>query len=434
MCREIDPPRRRMLRESRRVLQAARDSASVGMPEALLRAYHQVVGDRFPQANRQKVADLRTAGKSLGDTAEEMGLPKTPWRESFGKLRHSILRNVKRKLRCALLLSSAFIAPTTWGQQQQVNCAGEDFAYAWQLNITVTDSDPAPIASRSIATIIDNTDFENLKITKSGESLSGITDSQPVAASWGYFLGPNANGSGSSVPTCTLAFESYSLLAASGAASGSRITRYTMTIDPNTGNVTGTVQYESHDLAGAVANTANGAFTGALTGQLIDIASDPYWSALQPPLRNCSTSFPESFVPFTSVYYLSKPNAAGDQLLVGNPAQAPGPDELVNWETIQSLPLPTFNNEQFCSSVTLAAGYSVSAYVPTAAEKAGDFGSFSGLLIDPTTMIGPNGTPFPGGIIPTSRLGGIFAWRVPAQPALPNSLRGSHRTGAGARR
>ena len=124
----------------------------------------------------------------------------------------------------------------------------------------------------------------------------------------------------------------------------------------------------------------------------------------------CSTSFPTGFVPFTSVYYLSAPNSAGDRLLVGNTLQAGAPDPLVNYKTIQSLPLPAANNQPFCGNVTLATGYSLSAYVPSALERDDNFeSSFVGLLIDPVTN-----TPFPGGIIPASRLyGGLFAWRIP---------------------
>jgi hypothetical protein len=48
------------------------------------------------------------------------------------------------------------------------------------------------------------------------------------------------------------------------------------------------------------------------------------------------------------------------------------------------------------------------AYVPTAAEKVGDYSTFSGLIIDPTTR-----QPFPGNIIPSSRFPGILGWRIP---------------------
>jgi hypothetical protein len=46
--------------------------------------------------------------------------------------------------------------------------------------------------------------------------------------------------------------------------------------------------------------------------------------------------------------------------------------------------------------------------VPTAAERAGDFNPFAGLLLDPLA----NNTPFPGGIIPASRLPSPMAWRI----------------------
>jgi hypothetical protein len=58
--------------------------------------------------------------------------------------------------------------------------------------------------------------------------------------------------------------------------------------------------------------------------------------------------------------------------------------------------------------VTLAPGFTAVAYVPTAAERAGDFNPFAGLLLDPLA----NNTPFPGGIIPASRLPSPMAWRI----------------------
>ncbi len=151
-----------------------------------------------------------------------------------------------------------------------------------------------------------------------------------------------------------------------------------------------------------------------VTGGVITTAAGG--GAAQPPVPPSSScaAFPAGFVPFTSVFYLSSPDSAGDQFLVGS-LQISGPDPLANYKAIKNLALPAVANQAFCGSVTLASGYSVKAYVPTAEERSGNFSSdtaFSGLLVDPLTS-NPQ-FPFAGGIIPPSRIPGIFAWRVAA--------------------
>ena len=131
-----------------------------------------------------------------------------------------------------------------------------------------------------------------------------------------------------------------------------------------------------------------------------------------PPNTSCA-AFPAGFVPFTSVFSLSNPDSFGDQFLVGNTLQANASDPLANYKAIENLPLPAVPNQTFCGSVTLATGYSVEAYVPTAEERSGDYSSDSGpseLLLDPAS----GNLPFPGGYIPANRLGGIYAWRISA--------------------
>jgi len=115
--------------------------------------------------------------------------------------------------------------------------------------------------------------------------------------------------------------------------------------------------------------------------------------------------FPTGFVPFTTLYSVAR-DTAGDAFIVGGLASG-GLSEL------QYIPLPSANNQQFCNPVTLQTNYIVSAYVPTPAERAGDFSGHPGLtLIDPQSP--PNQPqPFPGNIIPTDRLGSIFVWRIP---------------------
>jgi hypothetical protein len=119
--------------------------------------------------------------------------------------------------------------------------------------------------------------------------------------------------------------------------------------------------------------------------------------------QNC-IAFPGGLVPFNSVYYITPPNAAGDQLLVGN-----APVSLLT--SLSSIPLPSATDQQFCGLVTLASGYQAVVYVPTAAEQTGNYSAdgFSATLIDPVT-----GTAFPGGIIPASRLPNPFAFRITA--------------------
>jgi uncharacterized protein (TIGR03437 family) len=131
--------------------------------------------------------------------------------------------------------------------------------------------------------------------------------------------------------------------------------------------------------------------------------------------------FPAGFVPFTSVYYVSKTDSAGDRLLVGAINQ---PIPVPNWGEIGALPLPAAPNQEYCGLVTLADGYDVTAYVPTAAEKSGNFSAFSGLLVDPhTNSPFPHGV-FPNGVIPTFYLPpampNVFAWRIAGNSPIPS--------------
>src|SRR5262249_22485713 len=114
-------------------------------------------------------------------------------------------------------------------------------------------------------------------------------------------------------------------------------------------------------------------------------------------------SYPNGFIPFTQVdeKFIAGPDANGDRVIVG-------PSTLAALDTIRlSLPLPQFPNEQFCAEVMLAPGLLAVAYVPSAAERAGDFSSFRAPLIDPLI-----GQPFPNNVIPANRLGSIYAWRI----------------------
>ncbi len=100
----------------------------------------------------------------------------------------------------------------------------------------------------------------------------------------------------------------------------------------------------------------------------------------------------------------------GDQLAVGSM-------DAGVFQGFSALPLPAQSNQKFCTLIRLGPNLLAWAYVPTAAERAGDFSQFSGVLIDPQSNL-----PFPGNIIPASRLPGVFAWRIaPTGPAATES-------------
>lgn len=129
-------------------------------------------------------------------------------------------------------------------------------------------------------------------------------------------------------------------------------------------------------------------------------------------------NFPAGFIPFTSISYVTAANNNGDHLVVGVPA----PGALA---AIGAIPLPP-SGQTFCDSqVQLAPQqYYPGVYVPTADESGGNFGAFSGLLVDPVTN-----QRFTSGIIPSSKLNTVFAWRISAaQAGSPN--RGWGSTGA----
>lgn len=120
-------------------------------------------------------------------------------------------------------------------------------------------------------------------------------------------------------------------------------------------------------------------------------------------------NFPSSFVPFASITYVTAPNTVGDRLVVGALAD-PTTKAITN-----NIPLPTALNDIYCAPVLLGPKNSyANVYVPTVNERSGDFSPFSGLLLDPVA----NNQPFPNGIIPVSRLGSIYAWRIAAASPL----------------
>ena len=118
--------------------------------------------------------------------------------------------------------------------------------------------------------------------------------------------------------------------------------------------------------------------------------------------QSACVNFPSGLVPLSLVYYVTAANSSGDHLVVG--ALANG------LSTLGSIP-PSANNQLFCDSqVQLAPQqFFPNVYVPTTAERGGNFSAFTGLLVDPV-----NNQPFAGGIIPGNRLGAVYAFRIGA--------------------
>ena len=119
---------------------------------------------------------------------------------------------------------------------------------------------------------------------------------------------------------------------------------------------------------------------------------------------------PSTYVPFTSIYYISAPDEAGDLLVVGSMSAA-------SYSGLSGVPLPGVSNQQFCNPITLAPGIVANAYVPSVGERTGGFGNFTNILFDPSLG---SGSPYPGGQIPiTPTWPGVFAWRIPAKQPGP---------------
>ncbi len=122
-------------------------------------------------------------------------------------------------------------------------------------------------------------------------------------------------------------------------------------------------------------------------------------------LQADSVPFPPGLIPFNSIANQTAADSSGNILVLGytNPALE---------SALVSIPLPTSPNEMFSNAlVGLAPGVFYSdVFLPTAAQRAGDFSSFSQPLIDPLT-----GTQFPANLIPASLLfgnNGFFAFEV----------------------
>src|SRR5882724_2737915 len=112
-------------------------------------------------------------------------------------------------------------------------------------------------------------------------------------------------------------------------------------------------------------------------------------------------NYPLKTIPFSSIRYITDPDPQGDRLVVGVPA---GDMQAF----FAQLPMVNSPNQTYCAPLELAPGFYGQAYVPTMAERTGDFSPFGDLLVDPS-----NGNPFqPSGIIPTESQNDVFAWRI----------------------
>lgn len=142
------------------------------------------------------------------------------------------------------------------------------------------------------------------------------------------------------------------------------------------------------------------------------VAALCWGGAVTQAVAQCAT-FPTGYVPFMQVY-ATYPVSPGS-VVVGAMTSAS------YVELLSGLPLPSSPGETFCSPVQLAPGFFVIAYVPTAAERLGDFAAYLPFaqLLDPL-----NDAPYLDDSIPPGL--GIFAWHiagpVPAPPAATGAI------------
>ncbi|HLG99220.1 MAG TPA: hypothetical protein VKX49_23115 [Bryobacteraceae bacterium] len=138
--------------------------------------------------------------------------------------------------------------------------------------------------------------------------------------------------------------------------------------------------------------------------------------------QNTCLDFPSAqSIPFASIAYVTAANSAGDHLVVGSLQGGTAAINAIN----ANIPLPAFVNQTFCGQVQLAPGqYYANVYVPTAAERTGNFPAFTGLLVNPATN-----QPYANGMIPAAQLGAVYAWRMgPVQAA--SAIQGWNPTGS----
>ena len=128
-------------------------------------------------------------------------------------------------------------------------------------------------------------------------------------------------------------------------------------------------------------------------------SSSPTLRAQCMPNASIQPGFSSVFPGGISSFGVVGPNANGDFLIVGN-AAVPAIQT-----TLSLLPLPNAVNQQFCDTITVTPGALYFSYVPTPAERAGDFSAFA------TQLAGVPGVT--GGQF--SLDGSFWGWRIPAQ-------------------
>jgi hypothetical protein len=149
--------------------------------------------------------------------------------------------------------------------------------------------------------------------------------------------------------------------------------------------------------------------SGITTSELVMVAGVA--QGARPPL---SANFGLSAPPFSKIYYTTRRNAFGDQLVVGQLSD-PGLIQVFDAGVVDpnaALPLPTVVDQQYADQVELGPGFHANAYVPTIEERNGRFPEFAGLLVDPE-----NGVPFDSGSLGERLATGLFAWRITSRPA-----------------
>jgi hypothetical protein len=110
--------------------------------------------------------------------------------------------------------------------------------------------------------------------------------------------------------------------------------------------------------------------TGVTASELVMIAG-----VSQGTSKPSCMAFATTTIPFTEVFYITPPNAAGDRLVVGTPIQ-----DIVEFLN-NDVPQPNQSGHQpICGPFQLAAGLYADAYLPTADERAGNFSDFADVL------------------------------------------------------
>lgn len=150
-----------------------------------------------------------------------------------------------------------------------------------------------------------------------------------------------------------------------------------------------------------VTDSAGGVSSTGVTGnELVMIAS-----VNQGPAKQSCRAITLDAVPFSGVYYVTGLNDAGDALVVAVPNLG-----FADFLATIHMPDTPDGNQQICDPVELAPGLFANAYIPTVAEREGDFSAFAASYPDPFNNSNLS-DPFKGGKIPNGR-SDVWAWRI----------------------